>query len=115
MGNRFKVPDVDFDKVNNTLVRAGKTAGKFFNDHTPGFFIGALSFVTADNIRVRLGRKHDQKDFEKNAVNQQAVIRKHEAEINMLKEQADQARDAQQKVDRLEQIIKNKADGGASE
>lgn len=115
MGNRFKVPDVDFAKVGNTLVRAGKTVGKFFNDHTPGFLIGALSFVTADNIRVRLGRKYDKKAFEENAVNQQAVIRKHEAEINILKEQADQAQDAQQRVDRLEQIIKNIADGGASE
>ena len=115
MGNRFKVPNIDFAKIGNTLVQAGRTAGKFVSDHTPEFLIGALSFVTADNIRVRLGRKNDQKAFEKNAISQQAVIRKHEAEINVLKKQADQAQDAQQRVDRLEQIVKNITEGGATE
>ena len=115
MGNRLKLPDVDFTKVGNTLVNTGKTVGKFVSDHTPEFLVGALSLVTVDNIRVRLGRKQDQKAFEKNAINQQAVIRKHEAEINVLKEQADQAQDAQQRVDRLEQIVKNITEGGASE
>lgn len=115
MGNRLKIPNVDFAKAGNALVKAGKTVGKFVSDHTPEFLVGALSFVTVDNVRVRLGRKQDQKAYEKNAVNQQAVIRKHEAEINVLKEQADQAQDAQQRVDRLEQIVKNIAEGGASE
>lgn len=115
MGNRFKVPNIDFAKIGNTLVQVGRTAGKFVSDHTPEFLIGALSFVTADNIRVRLGRKNDQKAFEKNAISQQAVIRKHEAEINVLKEQADQAQDAHQRVDRLEQIVKNITEGGATE
>lgn len=115
MRNHFKLPNIDFTKVGNTLVQAGKTAGKFVSDHTPEFLVGALSLVTADNIRVRLGRNKDQKSFEENAIAQQKVIRKHEAEINVLKEQAEQAQDAQQRVDQLEQIVKNITEGGASE
>lgn len=115
MGKRVKMPNADIAKVANIVGQAGKTIKKIASDHMPKLLIGAFSFVTADNIRVRLGRKNDQKAFKKNAISQQAVIRKHEAEINVLKEQADQAQDAQQKVDRLEQIIKNIADGGVSE
>lgn len=115
MRNRIKLPNIDFEKVNYMLVQASKTAGKFVRDHTPEFFIGAFSFVTVDNIRVRFGRKKDLKSFEENAMKQQAVIRKHEAEINVLKETSVQAQRAQQKVDQLEEIVRNLTEEGATE
>lgn len=115
MGNRIKLPNIDFTKVSNTLVQAGKATGKFVGDHMPKFLVGALSIVTIDNIRVRLGRKKDQKSFEENNIKQQKVIRKHEAEINVLKEEAEQAQDTIQKVDQLEQIVKTISEGGAVE
>lgn len=48
-------------------------------------------------------------------VKQQQVIRKHEAEINVLKCEAEQAQEAMQKVDRLAQIVNNMTEGGTSE
>ena len=81
----------------------------------PEFLVGALSVVPIDNIRVRLGRKKDQKSFEENNIKQQTVIRKHEAEINVLKEEAEQAHEAIQKVDQLEAIVKNITEGGVTE
>lgn len=61
--------------------------------------------MTIDNIRVRIGRKKDRKASEENAVKQQQIIKKHEAEINVLKGEAEQAQEAIQKVDQLAQII----------
>ena len=39
----------------------------------------------------------------------------HEAEINVLKDKAEQGQEALQKVDQLEQIVNNLTEGGASE
>lgn len=115
MGKQIKMPNIDFAKVGNTLVEAGKTVGAFVKSHATEFLAGALAVLTIDNIRVRIGRKKDQKAFDKNALKQQQVIRKHEAEINVLKDEAEQAQDALQKVDQLEQIVNNMTEGGASE
>lgn len=115
MGNLIKPPNIDFSKVGNALAQAGKATGKFIGDHLQVFLVGALSIVTIDNIRVRLGRKKDQKSFEENSVKQQKIIRKNEAEINVLKEEAEQAQEAIQKVDQLKQIVNNIIEGGATE
>ena len=109
MGKQIKLPNIDFVKVGNTLVESGKTAGAFVKNHATEFLAGALAGVTIDNIRIRMGRKKE------NAHKQQQVIRKHEAEINVLKDKAEQGQEALQKVDQLEQIVNNLTEGGASE
>ena len=115
MGKQIKLPNIDFVKVGNTLVESGKTAGAFVKNHATEFLARALAGVTIDNIRIRMGRKKDKKAFEENAHKQQQVIRKHEAEINVLKDKAEQGQEALQKVDQLEQIVNNLTEGGASE
>lgn len=115
MGQQIKVPNIDFAKVGNTLIETGKTAGAFVKSHAPEFLAGALTGVTIDSIRVRMGRKKDQKAFDENTHKQQQVIRKHEAEINVLKDEAEQGQEARQKVDQLERIVNNLTEGGASE
>lgn len=115
MRNRIKLPNIHFAKVSDTLMQVVKTAGKSISEHTPEFLIGVLSVVTVDNIRVRLRRKKDQESFKENALKQQKVIRKHEAEINVLKSEAEQAQETLQKVDQLEQIVKNMTEEGATE
>ena len=107
MGKQIKLPNIDFVEVDNTLVKAGKTVGTFVSTILVG--------VTIDNIRVRMGRKKDKKTFDENALKQQQVIRKHEAEINVLKSEAEQAQEALQKVDQLAQIVNNLTEGGFSE
>lgn len=115
MGKQIKLPNIDFVKVGNTLVKVGKTVGTFVKSHATEFLTGALAGVTIDNIRVRIGRKKDNKAFAENTHKQQQVIRKHEAEINVLKDEAEQGQEARQKVDQLEQIVNNLTEGGASE
>ena len=115
MGKQIKLPSIDFAKVGNTLVEAGKTVGTFVSNHVPEVLTTILAGVTIDNIRGRMGRKKDQKTFDENTLKQQQVIRKHEAEINALKDEAEQAQEALQKVDQLEQIVNNLTEGGASE
>ena len=74
-----------------------------------------MLLVAADGIRVRLGRKKDQKAFEESPVKQQKVARKHEAEINALRAEAEQAREANRRIDRLEHIVKKITEEGGSE
>lgn len=115
MRKHIKLPNIDFAKISNTLVKAGKTTSTFISNHVPELLGGALAGVTIDNILVRIERKKDKKAFEENALKQQQVIKKHEAEINVLKNEAEQAQDALQKVDQLVQIVNNITEGGASE
>lgn len=115
MGESLKLNNIDFAKVGNSFAQARRAAGKLISEHKPEFLIGALSLVAVDNIRVRMGRNKDQKSFEVNAVAQQEIIRKHEAEINVLKERTEQAKDAKERVDLLEKIVKNITGGDVTE
>ena len=74
-----------------------------------------MLLAAADGIRVRLDRNKDQKAFEESSVKQQMVARKHEAEINALRAEAEQAREVNRRVDQLEQIVKNITEGGGGE
>lgn len=116
MGKQIKLPNIDFAKVGNTLVETSKTIGTSISNHVPEILGGALAgAIIIDDIRVRMGRKKDQKAFMEDAVKQQQVIRKHEVEINVLQDEAERVRETLQKVDQLAQIVNNMTEGGASE
>ena len=112
MGMRIKLPNIDFAKVGNTLVETSKTVDAVISNHVTEILAVALTCVTIDNICVRMGRKKDQKNFKENSFKQQQVIRKHEAEINVLMDEAKQAQEKLQKVDQLAQIVNNMTEGG---
>lgn len=115
MEKQIKLPDTAFVKDGNIIVEVYKTAGKFIGDHISELFVSALAVVvTIDNIRVRLGRKKDQKTFVENISKQQQVIKMHEAEINVLKEEADQEQKAMQMLGQLVQIVNNMTEGDVS-
>ena len=69
MGKQIKLPNIDFAKVGNTLVKAGKTVGTFVSNHVPEVLTTILVGVTIDNIRVRMGRKKDKKPLPKTPSN----------------------------------------------
>lgn len=114
MGKLVKISNVDIAKVCIINRQAGKTIRKIVSVRPSEVLVGAL-FLVIDVIRVRIGRKQDQKAFEKNTVSYQAATRKHEAEINVLREQANRSQDAKLRVDQLEKIVKDITEGGASE
>lgn len=114
MGNRIELPNTDFAKVGDAVGKVAKDAMEFVGNHKEKF-LGGLLLVAADGIRVRLGRKKDQKAFEESSVKQQKVARKHEAEINALRAEAERAHEANRRVDQLEQIVKNITEVGGSE
>ena len=115
MGNRIKLPNIDFAKVGDAVGKVAKDVTKFVGDHKEELLGCGLLLAFADDIWVRFGRKKDQKAFEESSVKQQKVARKHEAEINALRAEAEQAHQANRRVDQLEQIVKNIAEGGGSE
>ena len=115
MEKQIKLPSINFAKVGNTLIETGKVVGTFIRTHALEILVGTLAGVTIDNIRVRIGRKKDQKFFEANTLKQQQVIRKHEAEINVLKDEADRYEEARQKVEQLAKIVNNITEGSSSE
>lgn len=106
MGNRIKLQNIG---------NVAKDVAKFVGKHKEKFLGGGLLLAVADSIRVRLGRKKNQKAFEESSVKQQKVARKHEAEINALRAEAEQAHEANRRIDQLEQIVKNITKGSGSE
>lgn len=90
MGNKLMLPKINIENVGDRLVALGKSSFEFAKIHRNKFFAGGTFVVAADNIRVRVKRKKDQRDFEKNAILQKQVVLKHEAEIRVLKKEADQ-------------------------
>ena len=112
MGKQIILPNIDLAKIGNTLVETEKTVVTFISNHLPEFLTTILVGITIDNIRVRIGRKKDKRAIEENMVKQQQVIRIHEAEINSLKDEAEQSQQAFQKVDQLAQIVNNMTEEG---
>lgn len=115
MGKRIQLSNIDFSKVGKTVGEIAKDVAVFVGDHKEQFLGGGLFIAVADGIRVRLGRKKEQKAFEESSVKQQKVARKHEAEINALRAEAEQAHEVNRRVDQLEQIVKSITEGGGNE
>ena len=115
MGNRFKIPNPDFPKFSDAMGKAAKAVVTFVQAHKEKLLGAGLLLAIIDNCRLRRARKKDQKAFEECSVKQQEVARKHEAEINALRAEAEQAHEANRRVDQLEQIVKNITEGGGSE
>lgn len=113
MGKRTKLSSIDLTKVSDAVGRGTQCAIKFVGDHKVAII--GLIVAIGDNIRVRLKRKKDRKAFEESSVKQQTVARKHEAEINALRQEAEQAKEAGYRIDVLEQIVKNITERGGNE
>ena len=111
MGIQIKLPSIDFAKVGDVIGKSIQSAMKFAGNHKVGFLSG---ISLGDNIRVRLKHKKDQKIFEESSAKQQEVTRKHEAEINVLKAEAEHAQESCRRVNQLEQIVKNITERGGS-
>lgn len=112
MGNQIKLQNIDMSKVGDTAGKVVKDAANFVRDHKEKLLGGSLLLALADGIRLRLGRKKDQKAFEENSVKQQKVARMHEAEINAFRAEAEQAHEVNRRIDQLEQIVKNITEEG---
>ena len=107
MGSRIKLLNINFVRVEKAIEQAYKTIVGFFTDNAPTLITGALAVVSLDNLRLRFCRKTDQKHFEESTVKQQAVLRKHEAEINVLKSEAERVQEAKQMLELLKHIANN--------
>ena len=122
MGNTIsKKQQQILDYIKDEILKKGypptvrENVAKFVRNHKEKFLGAGLLLAAADGIRVRLDRNKDQKAFEESSVKQQMVARKHEAEINALRAEAEQAREVNRRVDQLEQIVKNITEGGGGE
>ena len=115
MGNRIKLQNIGFTKVGDDAGHLVKNVAKFVENHKEKFLGAGLLLVVADNIRVRFGRRKDQKAFEESSIKQQKVVRKHEAEINALQEESERAHEVNKRIGQLEQIVRNIIGGGGSE
>lgn len=115
MGNRIKIPNPDFPKFSDAMGKAAKAVVTFVQAHKEKLLGAGLLLAIIDNCRLRRARKKDQKAFEECSVKQQEVARKHEAEINALRAEAEQAREANRRIDQLEHIVKKITEEGGSE
>lgn len=112
--NQFKLQNT-LMKAFSTLIQAGKGVGKLIANHKLESLLLLLSSIAAiDDIRVRCNHKNDIKAFEENSIKQQQVVRKHEAEINALRAEAEQAHKTIRHIEQLESIINDTIRGGES-
>lgn len=107
MGIQIKLPSIDFAKVGDVAGKSIQSTMNFIGNHKVEFLSGISFVAIGDNIRVRLERKKNQKIFEESSVKQQEVARKHEAEINALKAEAEQAQEVSRRVEQLDQLVKD--------
>ena len=112
MRNQIKLPNINFNKGFKMIGVAVNKAGKFIEEHKIELLAGVSVAAITDNIRVRFARKNEQKMFEQSVVIQKEVVRKHEAEINVLKAESKHAEESIKKVEELEQIVKKMTEGG---
>ena len=115
MGNKNHLQNGDFEKVGNAFKNAFNSTARFVSLHKIEFLAGLSITAIADNIRVRLCRKKDQKTYTYNAMIQTEIVRKHEAEIKVLSKKAEKANETINQVEQLKQIVENMIEGGSSE
>lgn len=107
MGSRIKLTSINYVKVEKAIEQASKMVVGFFTDNAPTLIAGVIAVLGFDNLRLRFCRKTDQKHFAESTVKQHAVLRKHEAEINILKSESDRVQEAKQMLEFLKHIANN--------
>lgn len=115
MGNRIKLPKIDFAKVGDDLGKTTEGVVKSIRCHKDKLLGAGFILVVTDNIRMRIGWKKDQKAYEESSVKQQKIVRKHEAEINILREEAEQAQKINRRLEQIERAVKNITEGSDSD
>ena len=115
MGRQIKLSKTDLSKVGTTAVKLCRTSANYVRNHPKERFAGAFSVLTIDDIRLRISRHLERKKQTEKDIQTQQILRKNEAKINALKDEADQAREAVKKVDQLVKIVQNLTEDGASE
>ena len=96
-------------------VQAVKIAMKSICKHKMEVLIFIAFVSISDNIRIRFVREKEQKVFEEICIKQEKIVQKQNAEINVLKAEAEQAKEANKMVNLLEQIVKKITEEGFSE
>lgn len=69
MGNRIKLPNMDFAKARDGIGRLAKDVAKFVGNHREKFLGDGLLLVSADGIRVLLVVKRIRKPLRKAPLN----------------------------------------------
>jgi len=105
MGKRNNLGKIDAAKALKTTKKVLKDVGNEIvahKDELLAIFAGTALF---DSIKSRLEKKAIEKAYEKDSVKYQAVARKQEAEIRVLKTKAERGDLAEERVQQLEQVV----------
>jgi len=116
MNNLIRLANIDLAKIDSRLfTQAGRKAAKFVSNYKVRFLASLVLVVLVDDIIVHIDRKREQKAFEESAIKMQIIVRKHEAQINILRSEVEQAQEITKMFGRLEQILKKAIKGDALE
>ena len=104
MAKRF---NIDLDKVGKTTMHRLSQLGKEIAAHKDEIL--AIMSVSAiiDSIKTNFEKDAIEQAYEADSVKYKSVARKHEAEIQVLKEKADRSSQAEQRVQQLEQVVQD--------
>lgn len=99
-------------RINIDLNKAVKETERFLSQASQEIMankdkILAIVSITAivDSIKTHFEKAAVEKAYEKDSIKYKSIASKHEAEIQVLKEQADRSIQAEQRVQQLEQVV----------
>lgn len=97
--------NIDVDKAAKAAVRFFSTAGKEIMAHKEKILAFISISAIADSIKTHFEKDAIEKAYKEDSAKYKSIAQKHEAEIRVLKEKADNSAQAEQRVQQLEQAV----------
>lgn len=99
--------NIDLDKAVQATRHFFAQAGKEIIAHKDEILAVISISAFIDSIKTHFEKDAIEKAYEADSVKYKSVARKHEAEIQVLKEKADRSSQAEQRVQQLEQVVQD--------
>ena len=97
--------NVDIGKTMKVARKHFSKVGKEIMANKDKILLGAFLTTIVDNIKTHIEKDAVEKAYEKDSVKYRSILRKNEAKIRVLKEQADRSAQVEERLQQLEQVV----------
>lgn len=99
--------NIDLDKVGKTAMHRLSQLGKEIVAHKDEILAVISVSAIIDSIKTHIEKNAIERAYEEDSIKYKSVARKHEAEIQVLKQKANKSEKAEQRVQQLEQVVQD--------
>lgn len=115
MRRRINLGKIDVNNALRATTKALKDAGNIIVANKEKILAFCAGWAFVDSITSRLEKRAIEKAYEKDSIKYQAVARKHEAEMRVMKTKAERADHAEERLQQLEQAVQEILEGTPSD